>query len=52
MATLYFPTSEQLAEIFTKALGQKQFQFLLSKLGVHNADTLIWGIVLGTILTC
>ena len=30
----YVSTSVQLADIFTKALGKSQFQFLLSKLGI------------------
>ena len=29
-------TSSQLADIFTKALGQKQFDKILSKLGIHD----------------
>lgn len=32
----YVPTSTQLADIFTKALGTKQFSFLLGKLGIQN----------------
>lgn len=32
----YVPTTDQLADIFTKPLGTRQFQFLLSKLGVLN----------------
>lgn len=32
----YVPTSEQLADIFTKALGRHQFQILLGKLGIRN----------------
>ena len=30
----HVPTSSQLADIFTKALGKKQFDLLLSKLGI------------------
>ena len=30
----HVPTSSQLADIFTKALGHRQFHFLLSKLGI------------------
>ncbi|CAH9070823.1 unnamed protein product [Cuscuta europaea] len=29
-------TNDQLADIFTKALGQRQFHFLLGKLGIFN----------------
>lgn len=32
----YVPSRTQLADIFTKALGTKQFLFLLSKLGIQN----------------
>lgn len=32
----YVPSRIQLADIFTKALGTKQFLFLLSKLGIQN----------------
>lgn len=32
----YVPTRLQLADIFTKALGREQFQFLRSKLGMQN----------------
>ncbi|WVZ20882.1 hypothetical protein V8G54_008204 [Vigna mungo] len=32
----YVPSCTQLADIFTKALGTKQFLFLLSKLGIQN----------------
>jgi hypothetical protein len=32
----YTRSSEQLADIFTKALGKKQFHYLLDKLGISN----------------
>jgi len=32
----YTPTTEQLADIFTKALGQRQFKYLKGKLGILN----------------
>ena len=32
----YVQTSVQLADIFTKALGNRQFDFFLSKLGIRN----------------
>ena len=32
----YLPLKYQLADIFTKALGRQQFQFLLGKLGIVN----------------
>jgi len=34
--TQYVPTKEQLADLFTKALGHRQFHHLLGKLGVSN----------------
>jgi len=34
--TTYAPTHTQLADIFTKALGKSQFEFLLNKLGIRN----------------
>jgi hypothetical protein len=34
--TAYVPTHTQLADIFTKALGKSQFEFLLNKLGIRN----------------
>lgn len=39
LITYYTPTKEQLAEIFMKAFGQRQFHYLLSKLGVTNPHT-------------
>lgn len=36
IAPSYVPTKVQVADIFTKALGKTQFEFLLSKLGVRN----------------
>ena len=32
----YVPTTSQLADIFTKALGKSQFDYLLSKLGIFD----------------
>ncbi|KAL0878323.1 hypothetical protein Bca101_028029 [Brassica carinata] len=32
----YVTTKEQLADIFTKALGRKEFEVFLSKLGIRN----------------
>ncbi|XP_062080074.1 uncharacterized mitochondrial protein AtMg00810-like [Humulus lupulus] len=32
----YVPTTVQLADIFTKPLGTRQFQFFLSKLGIYD----------------
>jgi len=32
----YVPSKYQLADIFTKALGNKQFHLLLGKLGIVN----------------
>uniref|UniRef100_A0A151UGU2 Copia protein n=1 Tax=Cajanus cajan TaxID=3821 RepID=A0A151UGU2_CAJCA len=39
LTTSYIPTTCQQADLFTKALGAKQFHALLSKLGVHNAHS-------------
>ncbi|XP_021854883.2 uncharacterized mitochondrial protein AtMg00810-like [Spinacia oleracea] len=36
IAPSYVATTSQLADIFTKALGKSQFDFLLSKLGIHD----------------
>ncbi|KAJ3699854.1 hypothetical protein LUZ61_003559 [Rhynchospora tenuis] len=36
VATQYVRSSEQLADIFTKALGRQQFHYLLGKLGICN----------------
>jgi hypothetical protein len=33
---IYVSTTTQLADIFTKALGRTQFEFLLGKLGIRN----------------
>lgn len=37
IAPSYVPTTVQLADIFTKALGKQQFDFLLHKLGILDA---------------
>uniref|UniRef100_A0A7C8ZIW3 Reverse transcriptase Ty1/copia-type domain-containing protein n=1 Tax=Opuntia streptacantha TaxID=393608 RepID=A0A7C8ZIW3_OPUST len=39
IATRYTSTTEQLADIFTKALAHCRFQYLLSKLDVLNLHT-------------
>ncbi|KAJ4787232.1 Retroelement pol polyprotein-like [Rhynchospora pubera] len=36
ITTSHVRTTEQLADIFTKALGKRQFQYLLSKLGIRD----------------
>lgn len=36
ISTAHVPTRHQQADIFTKALGRDQFQFLLNKLGITN----------------
>ena len=36
IAPSYVPTVTQLADIFTKALGKKQFDYLLAKLGIFE----------------
>ncbi|KAJ4812579.1 Retroelement pol polyprotein-like [Rhynchospora pubera] len=39
IATTHVRTTEQLADIFTKALGKYQFNYLLCKLGIPNPPT-------------
>ena len=36
LTTCCTPSTEQTADIFTKALAQRQFQYLLGKLGIAN----------------
>ncbi|KAH1107220.1 hypothetical protein J1N35_010988 [Gossypium stocksii] len=36
IAPSYVPTSFQLANIFTKAIGKPQFEYLLSKLDIYD----------------
>ncbi|GKA18182.1 hypothetical protein Tco_0698019 [Tanacetum coccineum] len=36
IVTKFVRTTEQLADIFTKALGKQQFHYILSKLGIRN----------------
>ncbi|GAA0175664.1 hypothetical protein LIER_28794 [Lithospermum erythrorhizon] len=36
ISTPHVSTGDQLADIFTKALGKRQFEFLISKLGISN----------------
>ncbi|KAJ4812357.1 Retroelement pol polyprotein-like [Rhynchospora pubera] len=36
IVTSHVRTTDQLADIFTKALGKRQFQYLLGKLGIHD----------------
>ena len=36
----FVPTTEQLADIFTKALGCQQYSLLLCKLGIHDLHAL------------
>ena len=40
-------TKEQPADIFTKALGKRQFHYLKSKLDMDDLHAPIWGGVLG-----
>ena len=47
--TQYVSTHVQLADIFTKALGKKQFEFFLRKLGIRNPYAPTWGGVLAKI---
>lgn len=46
----YVPTSAQLADIFTKTLGQSLFPSLLGKLGICNLHALSWNGVMEDIL--
>nr|AAD19784.1 putative retroelement pol polyprotein [Arabidopsis thaliana] len=39
ITTQHVRTTEQLADVFTKALGRNQFLYLMSKLGVQNLHT-------------
>lgn len=43
ISTRHVPTDEQLADIFTKALGKKQFLYLLHKLGIYDLHAPTWG---------
>ena len=36
LRTSHVKTNEQVADLFTKALGQKQFRYLLDKLGIYD----------------
>ena len=45
--TGYVFSKNQVANIFTKALGKQQFHFLMGKLGIVNPYALPWGEVLG-----
>ncbi|GAA0187593.1 hypothetical protein LIER_34881 [Lithospermum erythrorhizon] len=36
ISTNYVSTTDQLADIFTKTVRESQFEFLLSKLGIHD----------------
>ena len=44
--TFHVPTRHQIADFFTKALGYKQFYFLLSKMNMINIYSSSWGGVL------
>ena len=44
--TFHVPTRHQIADFFTKALGYKQFYFLLSKMNLINIYGSSWGGVL------
>jgi len=39
ITTHHVRTNEQLADIFTKALGRSQFLYLMSKLGIQDLHT-------------
>ncbi|GAA0176500.1 hypothetical protein LIER_29480 [Lithospermum erythrorhizon] len=40
IATSHVSTSDQLADLFIKALGKRQFGFLLRKLGIYDPHAL------------
>ncbi|RVW33399.1 Retrovirus-related Pol polyprotein from transposon RE2 [Vitis vinifera] len=44
IALSYVPTVTQLADIFTKALRKKQFDYLLAKLGIFECSNLREGV--------
>ena len=44
--TFHIPTRHQIADFFTKAPGQKQFFYLLSKMKLFNIYSSSWGGVL------
>ena len=41
----YVPSSDQVADCFTKPLSHSRFHFLISKLGVQKSPTLLRGAV-------
>ena len=50
VVTSHIASSQQPADIFTKALGKLQFQHLMSKLGILDPHAPTWGGVLGDII--
>lgn len=42
ISTSYVRSSEQLADIFTKALGHRSFTYLLRKLGIRDLHAPTW----------
>ena len=46
--TFHVPTRHQIADFFTKALGHKQFCYLLSKMNLVNLYSSSWGGVLNS----
>jgi len=43
---MYLSSNNQHADIFTKALGKQQFEFLWGKLSIADLHALTWGRVL------
>ena len=48
--TFHIPTKHQIADCFTKALGQRRFFYLLSKMNLMNIYGSSWGGVLKCLL--
>ena len=51
IVTQYVISPQQLADVFTKALGKEKFKQLMRKLGVIDIHSPTWGGVLETTLT-
>ncbi|CAH9137094.1 unnamed protein product [Cuscuta epithymum] len=47
VAPSYTPTTEQPADLLTKALGAHQFSCLLGKMGICDPHALSWGVGVG-----
>ena len=45
IAPSYISTTDQLADVFTKALGTQRFDYLISKLGILDLHAPTWGVI-------